>query len=246
MARQFNGTTQAGASASNLNLSAETILSVGYWLWWDAFGTDNDLAMEFTADGTGTAAHGFTIDPNGGGGDHNTWFSGSAAATTASWTRASAAAWHHYLWIFDTTVGTTALYLDGTGQTPTASSSGGPGGFFALDTLYLMSRAGTSLFGAGRMADLAIWNSALTGGNATSLAAGARADTVGTPSFYWRIDGTTSPEPNTLGGVDMTLVASPTFVADPPAFTSSTVGPRSVLGGGIGGAHAGQRAMVLG
>jgi hypothetical protein len=227
MARQFNGSSQGMSVAQNM--SALNILSISFWLWWDTYGTGNNLAMEFTADGTSTDG-GFTIDPNAGGSVWTEWFRQNPGSThqTDLTARPSAAAWHHHCIIFNQSAaigapgtGGTVHYVDGSvvGSTETGAVDGGN---FANSTLYLMCRTGSTLWGAGRMADLALWTTVLSGGNITSLAGGARANTITpAPAVYWRIGGTTSPEPDFYGGIGLTLIGSPTSVADPPAFLSA-------------------------
>ena len=62
MARQTNGTNQSLNSASTLSLSSYTKLVVAFWLLWDSFGTDDDLALEYSANYNNDDA--FIIDPN--------------------------------------------------------------------------------------------------------------------------------------------------------------------------------------
>jgi hypothetical protein len=228
MARQFNGTNQA--LTASINLASATVVSVSFWLWWDAFSNIDDFALEFV---NGGSPGGFSVDMGSGylGGcilvaDVN---SGTTGNRFGGLTRPSAAAWHHYLIVFDVGGNAITSYIDGSVVTLNSPSGTSSGTFKAsADTLSVMARNGASLWGAGRMADLAIWKSGRSSGDAATLAAGARANTLGTaPDWYWRIDGTTSPEPATLGGVALTLVGAPTQVADPPVFS----GPSAYLFG---------------
>lgn len=156
----FNGTSDYGSVP--LNLSGTRTITLGFGLTWTTFANNDALAMEFTAN-TNTAAGAFYIDPN----DSQT---GSIACTlgasttlcTNGFPRPAAGVPHRYDWALDrtatTVAGQIAGYLDGVPQPMTgyASQSTPVSDAFADDTLYLMSRAGSSLFGAGSLAWLTI------------------------------------------------------------------------------------------
>ncbi len=46
MARQFNGTSDFAVTAASLDLSGTNVLTVAFWLYWDAFANDDRFAME--------------------------------------------------------------------------------------------------------------------------------------------------------------------------------------------------------
>jgi len=149
----FNGSSQYGSVA--VNLSAFSTLTLTFWLYWDAYANDFDQALEYTADGV--ANSGFYVMPN-----HNTGVFEVAVGptgTVGTWrfARPAAAAWHHYVVALDRSIstGVSGVWIDGAAQSPGGgSATGTPGGTFANSTLYLMARAGSSLFGAGRLADV--------------------------------------------------------------------------------------------
>lgn len=140
----------------SLDLSAYSALTLAFWLWWDAYANDDHMALEYTADGV--ANSGFYVDPNQSAGVAEVATGPAVSVGTWRFTRPSAAAWHHYVCAFDRSVSTglTGVYIDGQLVTRTGGSSGTPGGNFANSTLYVMSRAGSSLFGAGRMGDFRV------------------------------------------------------------------------------------------
>lgn len=155
-------------------------------------------------------------------------FSGSDPRTSSGITLADTN-WHHIVYRkTGSGAGAWDKFLDGTKTTINASISftiiGASGGVFVFTS-------GNPL--AGALAEVAVWQSALTDGNITSLAAGVRADTIGTPSHYWRIMGAADPEPEEMGtGKDLVVtgtlpqVTHPFDGAGPPPLT--LVG-RSVL-----------------
>lgn len=95
-------------------------------------------------------------------------------------------------------------YLGATaGATNTTSKD-----FTAADTITaggLMLNGSRLSFAGGSIAHCAVWSSALSAGNVTSLAGGARPDAVspGTLVFYAELDGAASPEEDLVGTLDL-------------------------------------------
>lgn len=229
MARQFDGTNDYLVSAANIDLSSGNKLTVAYWLWWDSFVNGGDHALEFTAN----------LEASEGGWDHRPDAASSDMRTIYGkmsgfnqWhvqvivSRPSAAAWHHYMLTYDRTAqdpyANSKIYIDGSLASATYSHAGvaPDSSNWVSDLLYVMSRGGTTEFGAGRVADLALWNnSLLTATDAVNMAAGYHPNNATkvsvTPTQYWPLLGTASPEPATIGGVALT-VSGAVFVADPP------------------------------
>ncbi len=75
--------------------------------------------------------------------------------------------WHHYAFVIDTTAaGTNVItpYVDGAAVSSQQEGTATGQGAFANSTLYLMSRAGGALFGAGQLDQLALYNTPLSAG----------------------------------------------------------------------------------
>jgi Concanavalin A-like lectin/glucanases superfamily/PKD domain len=162
-AARFNGTNNF--ARATLNLSGRTTLTVEFWLKWNAFANDDDLAMEFTPNYNGTPG-GFLIDPNAGGTSSRfaVGIGVGASRNTSYFARPSAGQWHHYAFVLDSTApaaNQVTPYVDGQPVTY-AKGSSGTGTVFANSTLSFMSRNGASLFGAGDLDELAIYGSALS------------------------------------------------------------------------------------
>jgi hypothetical protein len=215
MARQTNGTNQSLQSASAIDLSSFSKLAIQMWLWWDTFADDDDLAMELHAD-FDLVTDAFLINPNSSSTTRFEFATGGLGNYNAkSFTRPSSGAWHHYLFNYDRSLTGaaehTGMYLDSISQTLTTDSTFDTGGAFGSRVLYLMTRGNTTLFAAGRIAEVAIWGGVnLSGAEVTSLynsGKGAAATSVQGSSLahYWRLIGTQSPEPATVGGVAMTV-----------------------------------------
>jgi hypothetical protein len=225
MAREFNGTSHFLASAAALaGLSGKDRIAFSFWVY-ATFNADDDMLLELSAN-AGSNAGTFWVLGNESGTNTtwvnlrgNTGLAGEAIADGVI----SDGAWHHVLvnGVFSNgnTTEVESIYLDGVLLTTAASGTNENTATFGSYTLYVMSRAGTSLFADGRMADLCIWTptTAISGTDAAALAAGARANSVRSSDIahYWPLEGTASPEPGVVGGIDLNVTGA-TFVADPP------------------------------
>lgn len=165
----FDGVNDYASAA--LNLSAYSTVSVAFWLWWDSYGTGDDLALEHTANANNADA--FQIDPD----DPYSVFVIGQTGTSGGYrqgqiTRPSAAAWHHYRFVFRRDGNLPKCTVDGVVQTVgNRFSRGTVSGTFTNSTLYVMSRAGASLFGDGRMVGLAVFPGEVSDADAARLAA---------------------------------------------------------------------------
>ena len=160
----FNGAGQA--AQVDLNLSSTSKLTLEFWLNWDSFANDDDLAFEFTPNfnnGTG----GFLVDPNApeDGGKFAVGIGHGSSRNTVYFQRPSAGAWHHYALVMDTTAPAASQilpYVDGEAVPFSKTMSGTGAGNFASSTLYFMSRASSALFGAGDLDEVALYSRALS------------------------------------------------------------------------------------
>lgn len=229
MSRKFNGTTDHASRA--LDLSAFSLVTMGFWLWWDAFANTDNLAFEFGTTNY-AAGNGFLIDPNSGTPATGKFQIAMGLSTgliswADSFTRPSAAAWHHYTMIFNRATPLNTVYVDGAPQTLTTvtHNAGTYGNFGSGSTLNFMCRNGASLFGAGRQADVAIWGGvALTAGEAKALAVGASPRTVHPDGivFHPPLYGADSPEPDYSGKQRSVTLSGTSWAAHPgvmPGFT---------------------------
>ncbi len=164
----FDGVDDYMKTGSAINFGGTKIITVCYWSKWNTFANNDDLLMELTSnynnnDGT------FIIDPN-----HSTQLKIAVgiqdSVTTSkyrseSFDRPSAGIWHHYCIVFDnsTNGGDITPYIDGVEQATTVyNNTKDQSTAFKTDTLYFMSRAGSSLFGAGNLDDVRIYSRALS------------------------------------------------------------------------------------
>lgn len=164
----FDGTDDFGQTAA-IDLSGITTMSIAFWMYWDAFADNNDIGFESSA-AASTAANvgGIQFVPNESATStvmirvRCSTTAGNAGMSGCYLTRPSAAAWHHWVICINRSAGTqqvAAVYIDGVSQslTPHATSVDNTStGGFGNHAWNFMSRAGTSLFAAGRLDDFRI------------------------------------------------------------------------------------------
>jgi PKD repeat protein len=253
----FNGSSDSGAIP--LNLSGTSKLTIEFWLKWNQYANNDALAMEFTPN-FNEHEGGFLVDPNAGeyGGTFGVAIGGSDNRNSVFFQRPSAGVWHHYAIVLDTTAPAESKitpYVDGSPVSFQQESAGTGQGAFANSTLYLMSRAGTSLFGNGALDELAIYNQSLGAtaafahyhstdvntsltptftitpakpiqGQNTTLDASASTDTNGTITDYkWDIDGS--------GSYAMDTGTTPTLSGAAPAAGTFPVGLQTTDSNGV-------------
>lgn len=172
----FNGTTQYGSIAS-LDLSTVSAITVSFWAQNLVYaGAPNMLesSADFTAITTG-----FGIFPGDtpGGSCTSAMISfgikGDVGFNTKCYTNPGSS-WHHYTVIFDKSQAAAneiTFYVDGSVQTaidqPNTSNNTNN---FGNNTLYVMSRAGTTFFEGGSLDDLRVYRRALSASEISSLA----------------------------------------------------------------------------
>ena len=148
-----------------VDLSATPRVTVEFWLKWNAFTSNDDLALEFTPNFNGNDG-GILVDPNAPeeGGRFAVAIGRGASRNNAYFVRPSGGQWHHYAFVLDTTLPAgqqVKPYVDGQPVSYVKTVSGTGAGNFANSTLYFMSRGGAGLFGGGTLDELAIYERAL-------------------------------------------------------------------------------------
>lgn len=153
----LRGDGSAAAASIPLNLSNFHTISLSFWMNWDNYLTEV-VGMEFTSQFTVTQG-GFLINPPSGSpfpGQFQVGVNGLGRA----FTRPSAGVWHHF--VFTLTMGSgsadiTQAFVDSIPQSFSTIAGTGLGGTaFANNTLYLFSRAGSTLIGKGDLQNLVI------------------------------------------------------------------------------------------
>ncbi len=162
-AAAFDGSS--GAARAHVNLSGTQQLTVEFWMKWAAFAENDALALELTPNFNENPG-GFLVDPNASGTERFGLGLGEGTSrNNAYFERPSAGAWHYYAFVLDTTAsGAKQItpYVDGHSVSYTKSAEGTEAGNFADAMLYWMSRDASSLFGAGSIQDLALYDTTLS------------------------------------------------------------------------------------
>jgi len=163
-AARFDGVDDAASAP--VNLSGKGAVTVEFWLKWNAYANDDRLAMELT-NNFNEVPGGFLVDPNSPqlGGTFGVGIGSGASRNNVFFTRPSAGAWHHYVFVLDTTAPAAeeiTPYVDGSPVAYTKADSGSGAPTFANANLYFMSRAASGLFGAGDLDEVALYERALS------------------------------------------------------------------------------------
>jgi PKD repeat protein len=183
------------AASANLSLSGTSQLTVEFWMKWNSWGENDDLAMEYTPNFNSTSG-GFLIDPNAPqeGGKFGVAIGNGSSRNNVYFNRPSAGQWHYYAFVLNSTAPAAEQitpYVDGKAVAYTKTASGTGAGTFANSSLNFMSRGTNSLFGAGALDEVAIYNRALDGGTIANHFAGNKQ--APTASFE------ASPNPASVG-----------------------------------------------
>jgi hypothetical protein len=166
LAMKFNGTSDFAQHV--LDLSPWPVVTVSFWLWWDAFGTDNKCAISYH---TETASYnGMFLNCNPLA-NKSQWVLSAPAGKyqTERFDCPTAAAWHHWSASFDrsrTNTQIRSIYIDAELVTNRATISN----TIITATTWenssmLVGKAvsgGTSFWAAGRMRNLMVHNRQLT------------------------------------------------------------------------------------
>jgi hypothetical protein len=163
-ALQFDGSNDYAQTAS-ITFSTNIVTVCG-WVYWNAFANDDDFLWEHTTDYSVSAGR-FVFDANESSGFAFAAIRGSAQYRAEKISRWSAATWTHLAVVYDnsTTTGDVRFYVNGTDTSSTISiNNKGGTNTCATAAVYLFSRAGSALFGAGRIDDFRIYGGELSAG----------------------------------------------------------------------------------
>jgi len=162
---QANGVNQY-VSTPPINLSGTNAVTITLWTNRTYSTNSEDVLFEATTDyNSSTTGFIFLPDDSECAGIQ-TGVNGNAGYNVSCFAQPTSGAWHHLAVVYNnsqTGASVVSLYIDGVLQTPTQSLySSNNTNNFGNNPVYLFSRAGTSLFGAGMIDDLRIYNSALS------------------------------------------------------------------------------------
>jgi hypothetical protein len=199
-ATSFQGTSDHADSASNVNLSGYSRLTLTFWM---NHGTYHDGANRILV-----WHPSFIVMPDNSG-NVIAFFVTKGAATGGlggSRTPFSASNWHHVAVLMDTADahGVTAVYVDGNPYTLDADLGTSPtGGNFGSGSFYL-GGAGASAFDEAILYDVAIWGRHLSTGELSTVRNGKPSDVGSGLAYYWPLGSSGATEAATTGGVSLT------------------------------------------
>lgn len=171
-ALQFDGVNDFGRSTASISpTTGVTNWTFCAWVWWDSYANNDDLLGELTANINNPYDGAFNINPNSSSPSGVAVFTTQDAASglkyrAESIARWPAAEWVHIAAVFESRAnslqGEWTLYTNGVVATQTVRTTDKDQATdLRSDVFYLMSRGGTTLFGAGRLDDVGLWGSAL-------------------------------------------------------------------------------------
>lgn len=201
MSVTLNGTTQYFSGGPTFT-TLPTNWSIAAWVQVTGF-----AAIQLIAGVTNSGGWGLSIPDSGR--IRNTWYTVNDYDSDAI--TLSANTWVHVLVV--KAGSTLSYYVNATARGTDALGTYVSGGAQGIYLGARNSSGSAANFLGGKLAEVAIWDSDVSGSVATlcsGAATGAAPNTVGTPAHYWPLvsDGTA-----TLGGFDLTAQASPTFAS---------------------------------
>lgn len=168
----FDGTDDSLNSSASWSFGVN-VITLCFWLNWDNFADNDDLAFEFSVN-INNNEHTFIVDPNESAtSGFQVALTGTSGFRAEYITRPSADIWHHYAIVIDnsTATGDIKIYLNGTEQATTIQINDKAGSAnFKDDTLYFMSRNNSSLNGDGKMEEFYVFTKELNQGEIDILA----------------------------------------------------------------------------
>lgn len=233
MSRKFNGTSDFLQSASTVNLSAFSQITISFWLYMNLFDGADHMALETSTNWFGVpGAFAFDCDASTGGAgqvQYIAYGSNAVDGAQAGWsTLPPSGVWNHYALLIDgTKAGNNAAlfpaaYINGIKQvlnfTPASNANSSSLGNL---TAYFMSRAGTNRFVPGSLAQVALFPGALLNSDEVLRLANGVSPLLIRPSsalYFWPIQGMQTPEANrtVVGQTNKLTVTGTAYDRDPP------------------------------
>lgn len=220
MARDFDGSLDKLSHATALITAAPFTLA-----GW--FNSDSIIANQaiISLGDTGGFANYFELLARGvQGGDPVALFAAdtaSGASTVNTTTGFSATTWHHACGVLASSTDR-RVFIDG-GSKGTSTDDRSPSGL-DVTAIGVFSRQTDSSFFNGRLAEVAIWNVALSDAEVAILGGSPVSPLLIRPDaliHYWPIIGRDSSEIDRVGGADMTVTSAPPAFAHPRIFYPS-------------------------
>lgn len=176
---EFDGTND-GAQTGTIDLSSVSTLTISMWLWWNSYGSADDIALETSANYNSNDGA-IIIDPDWSASANFATGLRTGAGTFNIYTfpRPTAARWNHYVFCYDRGGGAqqvTAVYVNGVSQTLTSAFTSSTSGNFGNHQWNFMARNnGSAIQGDGVLDDVSIHSRVLSASEALQLYRESRA-----------------------------------------------------------------------
>lgn len=201
MARSFNGTSDYIHMGFDSSLNPSGSYSVCAWARMATFSPGVFYAAVSSRNIVSSKGYGYILYKSG---DTNRWsfWQGVGASGVGAWHSVDSAitptigAWYHLLGTWDGTNQT--FYVNGT-SAGTGTTTFGANAARETRIGAGQNESTPSFYFKGDVSGVAIWNRALSAGDAISLASGLPPSHLG-PSHYWPFWGVDSPEPDIGNG----------------------------------------------
>lgn len=197
MARSFNGSSDHLTASSAVVTAAP--LTIAAWFYATAMGNQDVASIGDTA-GDGNY---FRLNLRSVGGIE-AWANSAKAITSSNWAQN---VWSHACGVFTTST-SRAAFLNGASK-GTDTTSATPAGLDSTSIGRLV-RLNPTVFFSGRIAEVGVWNAALSDDEVASLAKGYSPALIRPMSLvaYWPLIGHTSPEQDVRGGTHLTVTGA--------------------------------------
>lgn len=201
MAREFIPTSRL-TYADNACFDYTSNLTIAVWAWFNASGGTQELIRKngnyiLRVDGTNLLF---------------LWWNGSSVLRGLSTALPSTGAWHQIV-VTVTSDEPTQMYFDGTSQG--LSPGGFGGGTRDLTDVFYLGGSGGGESLDGRLAEIGLYNSVLSGGNITSLQT-TKPNSVGSPQAYIPLDADTDEK---VVGITPSVTGTINTIGHPPALS---------------------------
>jgi hypothetical protein len=162
----------AGYATASKDYSALTVLTFELMLNWTSYGTANKVAVYYGANFA--IAHGFAVMPDYSTGAFLTGLGGDFRSWQDTFTRPSAAAWHHYVFVYDRNTPANKAYVDGSPMSLTVDSHTAYSyGNFGNEAVTLFADGGGGSLGTGKVQHVAAYSGELSSARVSAHATAA-------------------------------------------------------------------------
>lgn len=225
MSLYVTGGSDSAKYTGSLGATTGTPLTISCWVYRTNLSANNRCAVMY-GDGGGSDNHHVGVRSNTTG---QAVASSRNATTNANSTTTEAAlesAWHHYAGVFTSDSSRTG-YLDGAAASANTTSLTSVNAF---DEFIVGNNLAGTLQMIGYIGHVAVWKSALTAGQITSLAGGANPQAIDAANLiaYYPLTNSGNVGEDIIGGYNLTLNGSAAYNSENPTVDAYSAAKRIV------------------